>query len=509
MVAEAERAADAASSPAEGEARTVDALTDDALTDDAAADRSAAADPASDADPANDADRSGDVDPEAAADEPAATGWGRIDWYACGALVVLALALVALHVRAYPTLSPIDELQHVDYTIKAGNFDVPRQGERLGQEAMSEAACRGIDAPEYLPPPCGLDSYDPEAFPERGFNTAASQLPAYYTVTGVTSRVITAVLPIDSQVTSARLVGGLWLGAALALMWYLLALFSVPRLQRVVVSALTMATPLVLFHSATVNADALLLLTGGLAFLATVKFEQGRLRWWWLIAVYVALILVEPTNLLSTGLGAAYLTARLSFRSEETIARRVAPIGALALLALARVELADRLRDALYPGIPKPPGEPSTRPSNVVRQVTEVDLDRVLSQLPRVFTPINNTYLPPPLRTAFDVNLVQLTNWLVIGLIFAAALVYVAEQRTAWLARLSVVAMLAAGPLYTFYYAYFGNVDFPAPGRFGLPLLPFVLVMVATAMRTRASLVVSGVLGAAVFTTTSYLLLTA
>ena len=445
---------------------------------------------------------------EVSDDEVSETGWDRIDWYACAALVVLALTLVALHVRAYPTLSPIDELQHVDYTIKAGNFDVPRQGERLGYEAMSEAACRGIDAPEYLPPPCGLDSYDPEAFPERGFNTAASQLPAYYTLTGVASRVITAVLPIDSQVTSARLVGGLWLGGALALMWYLLALFSVPRLQRAVISVLTMATPLVLFHSATVNADALLLLTGGLAFLATVKFEQGRLRWWWLVATYVALIFVEPTNLLATGLGAVYLTAPVSLRSDQTIARRVAPIGALAVVTLARVEIADRLRDALYPGIPKPPGG-STRPSNVVRQVDGVDLDRVLSQLPRVFTPVGNTYLPPPLRTAFDVNLIQLTNWLLIGLIFAAALVYVARQRTAWLARLSILAMLAAGPLYTFYYAYFNNVDFPAPGRFGLPLLPFVMVLAATAMRTRASLVVSGVLGATVFTTTSYLLLTA
>ena len=38
-------------------------------------------------------------------------------------LLVVALTLVGLHTSAYPTLSPIDELQHIDYVIRAGELE--------------------------------------------------------------------------------------------------------------------------------------------------------------------------------------------------------------------------------------------------------------------------------------------------------------------------------------------------------------------------------------------------
>ncbi|MEP4653141.1 MAG: hypothetical protein ABJ314_23410, partial [Ilumatobacter sp.] len=134
-------------------------------------------------------------------EEGAPSVWDRTDWWAVGALFLVSLILVGLHVRAYTQLSPIDELQHIDYVIKAGDFEPPHVNDPVGFEAMAEAACRSVDAPGYIGPPCGLDRYDPEDFQENGVNTAARQFPVYYTITGVISRFVVATGAIGSQVT--------------------------------------------------------------------------------------------------------------------------------------------------------------------------------------------------------------------------------------------------------------------------------------------------------------------
>ena len=68
---------------------------------------------------------------------------------ALAAVLVAVAVLVGLHVRDHPALSHIDELQHGDYMLKSP-FHVPRHGDAIGQEAMEEAACRGIDYPLRL-----------------------------------------------------------------------------------------------------------------------------------------------------------------------------------------------------------------------------------------------------------------------------------------------------------------------------------------------------------------------
>ncbi|MFK8025827.1 MAG: hypothetical protein AB8G26_17860, partial [Ilumatobacter sp.] len=167
--------------------------------------------------------------------------WARIDWIACGVIVLATVVLVGLHIRTYTTLSPTDELQHLDYVIKAGEFDPPNRNEFVGQEALAEAACRSVDVFGYIGPQCGLEVHDPENFQERGVNTAASQFPPYYTVTGLLSRALTDTGILESSVTAARLVGALWTGAAGCVMWYLMSLFGIARSRRAVAIVAFMA----------------------------------------------------------------------------------------------------------------------------------------------------------------------------------------------------------------------------------------------------------------------------
>lgn len=457
----------------------------------------------------------------AAAEVPAS--WDRIDWVAVVALFLVSMVLVGLHTRTYTELSPIDELQHIDYVIKAGDFEPPHVNDLVGFEAMSEAACRGVDAPGYVGPRCGLDEYDPEDFQENGVNTAAGQFPFYYTVTGVMSRAIEATGTLDSQVTAARMVGALWAGAAWSVMWYVLALLRIARPRRIVALGALIATPFTLFHAATVNADVVLMFTGSLVVLATLKFEARRLHGGLLLATYAALYFVEATNILAIAPCAAYLAVRVSRQSDASTLRRVLPLLAIPMVVLLRLRIADAVQRSLFPASPR------TNRTTMFRDNAAVDgvvWDRVLAQLDTLFTPVNYAYVPSFLRSQHTYALQEVVNWLLIGAMFAVAIGVtsvrssdregtvdveiggVADEQSRWLTRFGIVALIAAGPFYTFSFAYFSDADFPAQARFALPLVIFLVIGLAAALTTRWAMVIASVVVALASANLLWLLLT-
>lgn len=438
--------------------------------------------------------------------------WTRDDWYVCFGLFLVSLLFVGLHQMSYETLSPIDELQHVDYVIRAGEFDIPRGREVVGQEALAEAACRSVDSPGYEGPPCGLAEYDPANFQENGINTSASQFPPYYVVTGLAARGLTEIGIFDSKVTAARTLGAVWAGAAWSVAWYLMALLGIRRRARAVALALLLVTPLTIFHAgATVNADVSLMLTGALAVLATIKYESGRLRWWWLPPIYAGLLFVEATNILAIAACGAYLIFRQGLNSTLPWRVRLAPLLIPPVLFLFRTEVTGRVHDALFPSAPRQrvDGQVVRAPMFTNHRIDEVSIDKVLGQLPSTFTPVHNPYFSPPLRSQLTIAGVQLTNWLLIGLMFTTAVILAANARTAWWARVTIAALLAAGPFYTFYFAYFSNQDFPAPARFALPLVPLMVVVVAAAIEQGRAFWVATTVAAGCAANTIYQLVTA
>lgn len=461
--------------------------------------------------------------------------WERRDWLAVAALMLCSLLLVSLHARAYTTLSPIDELQHIDFTIKAGDFEPPRVNDLVGFDAMAEAACRNVDAEFYIGPLCGLDEYDPEDFQENGVNTAAGQFPIYYTATGVVSRVIVATGALDSQVTAARIVGGMWAGAAWGVMWYVLALLRIPRGRRAIALATLIVTPLTLFHASTVNADAILMLTGSLAVLAALKYEAGRLNGALLLAAYAGLYFVEPTTILAIAASAAYLTVRVSWKPGTSTLRRVIPLVVFAMVLLLRLRVARVIHRFFFPASPR-----TNRPTMFRDNAAPngVEWDRLLEQLDNIFTPVNIAYVPPFMESVQTRALMEVTDWLLIGAMFlgavglagpairsgltamgvrseigdadeaVAAADEVAAVQSMWLTRFGMLTLLAAGPFYTFSFAYFSNAFFPAPGRFGLPLVVFMVVALASAMRTRWAVAMVSVVATLAAANTVWLLLT-
>ena len=251
------------------------------------------------------------------------------------ALMALALGLVIGHVHSYTQVSPIDELQHLDYLIQAGDGHLVGLGDLFSQESLRLETCHRLDAEfDSKVPPCVEDpsvQFDPSTFQESGYNTAAIHPPTYYAIDGVIARVIAAVLPVkDDPLTNGRVAGALWLMAAVGALWLLLRELGSTRLLASSLIALTISAPTVLFASATINTDGTSLLCGAVLLWAVVRWERGRLPLWVVLAATALCAGTKVTNLIAVAVVVLYLLIRCNWSSmlgasDATDAPRGAP----------------------------------------------------------------------------------------------------------------------------------------------------------------------------------------
>jgi len=429
--------------------------------------------------------------------------WRKTDWFVCGFLLIFAVFTSALHNQAYPTLSPVDELQHIDYAMRASHLDFPRVGERVEQEAMAEAACRSVDAPGYVSQPCGLDIYNPGDFQEAGYNTSASQLPLYFLASGTLARVIRFTTPIDSMVSALRITGGVWLGLAFGVLWYVMAMLHLRRKVRAIAILLISSTPLIVFFSSTTTPDASLYLVGSLLLLAFLKYEAGRLRWWWLALVLPLAFTIDRAVFLPILVGVIFILMRILGAAKIDWQKLVFALGIPVLIYFTYFKIFPFLQNHLQPRF----GSTDEVPMTYEHATSGVDINKLLQQIESVASPVKVVYLPYTLNTALVRLSMTLLNWMINGSLVGSVFFKKVGSRLSILAGGTLISMILAGPFYTFYYAYFSDADFNAPGRFGMALMPFATVAIASVLEKRVVMVVIGTLAVLSYSYLLWLLL--
>ena len=140
----------------------------------------------------------------------------RVDAAIVAVLFALSIISVGLHVQGYTKLSPIDELQHIDYLYQVP--DHPEPDDKVGQAALHQQMCRGIDAPDFPPPGCQPGRLDPNAS-RSAATTPPRSTPPLLLSHPVGAETVETLTPADDLVTAGRLIGGLWLGIGLALIY--------------------------------------------------------------------------------------------------------------------------------------------------------------------------------------------------------------------------------------------------------------------------------------------------
>ena len=419
-------------------------------------------------------------------------------------LLVLALGLVGLHVREYRLVSPIDEMQHIDYALKIREGELVRQGDRVDEEAMREVACRGVDAAVVVPS-CEARSYRPPQFPEQGFNTAYAHPPGYYFVSGIGGFVF-QVLPGVGPVTGVRLMGAAWLGGGLVALWYALGELRIRPRARVPVLLLVASAPTVLHASATVNPDATSITIGAVTLLVVLRWEAGRASPWLLAAVAAAAMFTKATNLMGVAAAALYILFRWvqARRGEVEAAGPVEPGSAaagtsprlatrpvVAVLVMAAVAGAVTAGTWAVATAAMARMDQSEIPMAQRFHVDSLTLDQVVDSVPTALSPLRDPYLPAVIDGPFLRVADSLVDKLLVAGLVAALLMSVAGSRQRALAGATLVCLLALGPFFVVFDFYATHGYFVVPPRYGLVLVPFMGAAVAAACeRTRLGLAV-------------------
>jgi hypothetical protein len=410
--------------------------------------------------------------------------FARVDAVVVGALFVLAILLVGLHVHGYTKVSPVDELQHIDYLYQIP--DHPDPDDRVGQEALHQQLCRGLDAPGFPPPGCQPGRLDPAAFQESGYNTAAGYTPLYYAGTRLIAEVIQPLTPVDDLVTAGRMAGGVWLALGVALMYAAGRLRGIARGPLLTTSALVCASPAMLFPSSTIAPDATALAAGGALMLGLSWWEQrpsGR-RGAVLVLLAVVAALVKTTFLCGVAAVALYLLLRWArgLRRPD-VSHRGLLLGIVASVASLVATAAWSLYFARLPQIAE-----EDLPDMAVRfRVASFSWTGLGDSLLSLVQPLSSPWVivGNPQLAVIATGVVSLV---LTGGVLAAGVFGSAPERERDLARATLVAaLLTAVGLVVLAYVTAGSY-IPLPARYGMALVAPMGICTAACVRTRGSL---------------------
>lgn len=412
-----------------------------------------------------------------------------------GLLLVFVTVLHVGHVLRYRTVSPIDELQHLDYLVRAPRGDIPGSGDLFLQESARIQTCARIDEGfDAQVPPCVEDPsvvLDVRRFQESGFNTAFIHPPAYYLVDGVLARGLDGVMPGDqSLLTTGRLAAVVWSWAAVVFLWAALAEMGARRGARAAIVVIVVSAPAVLHATATVNPDGTAIALGAALLWAVLRWERGRLSAWVPVVLAVLTAGIKVTNLVAVGVVVAYLLlgqlregSWFRTRSEGRVRRWPAPRLGLALalvVAIAGVSLVWLVAQRVLQVVP-----PSEIPMVSRFAIGSFPFAELTTSWQQTVSPLRGAYLAPFLRTTPMVVMAGVVDLaLMAGAVGGTVLAAIGSRQR----RLGVVALGLAvllGPALVAFNAVVQGIYVVIPPRYGLALVPALAVAAVPVVQRR------------------------
>lgn len=419
-------------------------------------------------------------------------------WLGPAILVLVAFVTVGLHIQMFTTVSPVDELTHIDSLYKAPS--PVHSGEKIGEDALREQACRGLAG--YPSPSCAAPApLDPEDFQEEGYNTGAVYTPLYYTVTKIFATPLQVLPGLDSLVTAARLVGALWMSAGLLLTYYVGRRLGAPRASLTSILVLVAVTPSILFPSATVSPDATGLVSGAAILWALLVWEGDVRRRWWVPVLVAGLVAALKTvNLVAVFMAACYVLVRLvtSWYAERQaapldghLARRDRVPVLLGGAAVAVTTLVVLAGWSLYSAATTV-ASTSDAPMNARTEVSSLSVWEVFVSMGQFLNPLDSA---GNVNTTDTIGFVaqRMVGMLLLAGIVAGAFFAIGSHRHRALGQAALLAGVLGGPLMTIFIFVLNGAYIAMPGRYAITLVPVAVVLTASFVRTRSVQVFLGV----------------
>ena len=412
-------------------------------------------------------------------------------------LVLVSFVSVAVHVGSFTTISPVDELTHIDSLFSAP--DPVNNGERISEEALREQACRGLAG--YPSPSCSTPGrLDPTDFQEEGYNTGSVYTPLYYSLTKLVAVPLQMITGTESLVTTARLVGALWLAAGLLLTYHVGRRLGAPRASLLSILVLVAMTPSILFPSATVSPDATGLVAGAAIIWAALVWEDAPRRRWWVPVLVAALVAALKTvNILGIFMIACYILIRLgaSWYAQHRGAemegqlpeehRRPILLGSLGVGAAVGATLVGWSAFVSATAVASSSDAPMVE-RTAATTLTAWDL---LVSFGQFLNPLDGAGNVISTETVGFVAQ-RIVGMLLLAAVVGGALFALGSPRLRALAQAMLVAGAVGGPLMTVFIFALHGANIAIPGRYAIKLVPAGVVLAAAFVRTRWAQVVLG-----------------
>ena len=433
----------------------------------------------------------------ATAETPGRRPSAWLPWIALVGVAVLAMVMVALHISAYRQLSVYDEPQHIDYVHRVLEGEIPASGDTWVPATIEAATCRTIDYPDPIAP-C-TDAAITEGLPNGGLSMASIHTPPYYVITAGAVLLDNALGNPFDDVDVMRATGALWLVLALSLMWLLWRDLGVPWQARVGLSLAATSVPIMLLSHSTVNNDATAFAAGAALTLATLRWDRGDVGLWLPVGIGLFALLLKVTNLAGVLAVCAFVLVRALQRSPSPRERWRAVLTPRNLLFVGLLGVATAAVAVGWSVISSARGslDATQNPQNVLMAVPSFDPSWLTTSVLSLTTPIQPQFYQSALAgSAASISVANLAN---IGLL-ALAVVGAARSAPGSVVRALAIsvgaATLAYGPILTVINYVTAGVQFGIPARYGLALVPGMLALAGTAVRTARGGIVLVVVGA-------------
>jgi hypothetical protein len=434
-------------------------------------------------------------------------------WAPALLLIAVPVLLVSLHVHNYKKLSPIDELQHIDYMFRSPGLHQVIAGTQDSQPAIREEACRGIDT-SFPVPACTSKKLLPSEFQDQGYDTAYIHPPTYYDLTWAAGKVVKPLTGDKSWVTAWRLVGALWLAAGLLLTYSAGLRMGVRPVPLLGILVLLAAAPSIIQTDATVTPDAASIFIGGAVLYLACRWRGGG-KWRWISLVgigfaaaafkiqdAIVVMMIVIYFLLSTRdgvrtasidgsdsisgseampttdpAGATQQATRVLLRPVHRLETRAAGTVVVTTAAIAGVwTVLQRVTETI---------DPNKLLVNRQFVVSSISLQEIASTFGAFLAPLPGAFVPTSTRNVWTDDMANLLSWLLVAGVVGGAIFLASNQSIASLARATLLTAVFGGPVFVILNFVSMSQYITLPTRYGFPLLPAMVICTADAIRTR------------------------
>lgn len=422
-------------------------------------------------------------------------------------LLLFATTLQVAHVKRFQKLSPIDELQHLDYLLRAPSLDFPGSGDRVLREAAVIETCSRIESPfDDFVPPCVTDPqapFDVTLLQEAGFNTAYIHPPGYYVVDGVVTRASETFLGGSLGVlTLARLAGLVWVWAAVVFLWLAFKEFDASDLIAAVGTVLIVTAPTFLSAVSTVNPDGSAVAVGAAALWAAARWDRKRSGAWMLPVIGVIAVMTKFSNLAGVAIALLFLTVpairsslrrikESGFRSLTTVSddrQRLVVVG-ISGLAIAIASIALRIGQFVLQVVP-----PNDLPMAAPTITDRVPMAAIAASWRVGLSPLQQSWFAAFMQTSLVRTMIPLVDLAVVAGAVLAGTFSAVGTRARRLAWCALGVAVAFGPVFALFLFFAQGVNISIPPRYGLSMVPALVVAAIPLLRTRVGLALASLL---------------